>query len=126
MDVNIPARVADLVVGGANDIAAVSPHCPLAFSAVSLDKAAVRAMENAYARPQPRKDRDAGHGMAIVVGRLRECPVMDIRFVALSHNTVRGAAGGAILGAELAVKKGYVKRPTSGKLTATLATNPPN
>lgn len=59
-------------------------------------------------RPQPRKDRDAGNGMAITVGRLRECPVMDYRFVALSHNTVRGAAGGAILSAELAVVKGYV------------------
>lgn len=59
-------------------------------------------------RPQPRKDRDAGAGMAISVGRLRECPVMDIRFVALSHNTVRGAAGGAILSAELLVAQGYI------------------
>lgn len=59
-------------------------------------------------RPQPRKDRDAGRGMAITVGRLRECPVMDIRFVALSHNTVRGAAGGAILSAELLKAKGYL------------------
>jgi aspartate-semialdehyde dehydrogenase len=60
-------------------------------------------------RPQPRKDRDAGGGMAITVGRLRECPVMDIRFVALSHNTVRGAAGGAILSAELLVAHGYIE-----------------
>jgi aspartate-semialdehyde dehydrogenase len=59
-------------------------------------------------RPQPRKDRDAGRAMAIVVGRLRECPVFDIRFVALSHNTVRGAAGGAILSAELLKAKGYL------------------
>jgi aspartate-semialdehyde dehydrogenase len=59
-------------------------------------------------RPQPRKDRDAGDGMAITVGRLRECPVMDIRFVALSHNTVRGAAGGAILSAELLKAQGYI------------------
>jgi aspartate-semialdehyde dehydrogenase len=59
-------------------------------------------------RPQPRKDRDAGNGMAITVGRLRECPVMDIRFVALSHNTVRGAAGGAILSAELLKAKGFL------------------
>jgi aspartate-semialdehyde dehydrogenase len=59
-------------------------------------------------RPQPRKDRDAGNGMAITVGRLRECPVMDIRFVALSHNTVRGAAGGAILSAELLRAKGFL------------------
>jgi aspartate-semialdehyde dehydrogenase len=59
-------------------------------------------------RPQPRKDRDAGKAMAITVGRLRECPVMDVRFVALSHNTVRGAAGGAILTAELLKAKGYL------------------
>ena len=59
-------------------------------------------------RPQPRKDRDAGNGMAVTVGRLRECPVLDIRFVALSHNTVRGAAGGAILSAELLTAKGYM------------------
>jgi len=59
-------------------------------------------------RPQTRKDRDAGHGMAITIGRLRECPVLDVRFVALSHNTVRGAAGGAILSAELLKAKGYL------------------
>jgi aspartate-semialdehyde dehydrogenase len=60
-------------------------------------------------RPQPRKDRDTGSGMAITVGRLRSCPVMDIRFVALSHNTVRGAAGGAILSAELLKAQGFLK-----------------
>jgi aspartate-semialdehyde dehydrogenase len=59
-------------------------------------------------RPQPRKDRGAGDGMAITVGRLRACPVMDVRFVALSHNTVRGAAGGAILSAELLAAQGYI------------------
>jgi aspartate-semialdehyde dehydrogenase len=52
-------------------------------------------------RPQPRFDRDAGEGMSAVVGRIRECPVFDIRFVVLSHNTIRGAAGAAILNAEL-------------------------
>lgn len=59
-------------------------------------------------RPQTRKDRDAGRGMAITIGRLRECPVLDVRFVALSHNIVRGAAGGAILSAELLKAKGYL------------------
>jgi len=59
-------------------------------------------------RPQPRKDRDAENGMAIVVGRLRPCKVFDYRFVGLSHNTVRGAAGGAILMAELLKVKGYL------------------
>jgi aspartate-semialdehyde dehydrogenase len=59
--------------------------------------------------PQPRVDRAAGNGMAVTVGRLRPCNVFDIRFVGLHHNTVRGAAGGAILGAELLVAKGYIK-----------------
>ena len=59
-------------------------------------------------RPQPRLDRDAGCGMAVTLGRLRPCPVFDIRFVGLSHNTVRGAAGGAILTAELLKAKGYI------------------
>jgi aspartate-semialdehyde dehydrogenase len=58
-------------------------------------------------RPQPRMDRDAGKGMAVTVGRLRKCEVFDYRFVGLSHNTVRGAAGGAILTAELLKAKGF-------------------
>jgi len=52
-------------------------------------------------RPQPRIDRDNDKGMAVTVGRLRECKVLDYRFVGLSHNTIRGAAGGGILNAEL-------------------------
>jgi aspartate-semialdehyde dehydrogenase len=52
-------------------------------------------------RPQPRLDRDRENGMAVSVGRLRPCPVLDLRFVALVHNTIRGAAGAAILNAEL-------------------------
>ena len=58
-------------------------------------------------RPQPRFDRNAGNGMSAVVGRIRECPVFDIRFVVLSHNTIRGAAGAAILNAELMKSQGY-------------------
>ena len=60
-------------------------------------------------RPQPQKDRDTGNGQAITVGRLRKCNVFDYRFVGLHHNTVRGAAGGAILTAELLKAKGYIK-----------------
>lgn len=60
------------------------------------------------ARPQTRLDRDAGAGMGVTIGRLRPDAIFDWRFVALSHNTVRGAAGGAILCAELMVKKGLV------------------
>ncbi|MBN1643830.1 MAG: aspartate-semialdehyde dehydrogenase [Dehalococcoidales bacterium] len=60
-------------------------------------------------RPQPLKDRDAGNGQAITVGRLRKCNVFDYRFIGLHHNTVRGAAGGSILTAELLKAKGYIK-----------------
>jgi aspartate-semialdehyde dehydrogenase len=59
-------------------------------------------------RPQPRKDRDADKAMAVTVGRIRPCNVFDLRFVGLSHNTVRGAAGGGILNAELLKHKGYI------------------
>ncbi|MDT5123735.1 MAG: aspartate-semialdehyde dehydrogenase [Acidobacteriota bacterium] len=57
-------------------------------------------------RPQPRLDRDAGRGMSITIGRVKEDAVMDYRFVALSHNTIRGAAGAAILNAELLLATG--------------------
>jgi aspartate-semialdehyde dehydrogenase len=60
-------------------------------------------------RPQPRFDRDAGDGMSAVVGRIRPCPVFDIRFIVLSHNTVRGAAGAAILNAELMKAQGFLE-----------------
>ena len=60
-------------------------------------------------RPQPKKDRGNDKGMAVTVGRLRDCNIFDYKFVALSHNTVRGAAGGGILNAELLVKKGFIK-----------------
>lgn len=59
-------------------------------------------------RPQPRLDRDVDKGMAVTCGRLRECNVFDWRFVGLSHNTVRGAAGGGILNAELLKARGYL------------------
>lgn len=59
-------------------------------------------------RPQTRRDRDAGNGMGITLGRLREDPIFDYKFIALSHNTVRGAAGGAILMAELLTREGYI------------------
>ncbi len=59
-------------------------------------------------RPQPVRDRDAGHGMAVTVGRVRPCPLFDVKFVVLGHNTVRGAAGGAIHNAELLVLQKWV------------------
>ena len=59
-------------------------------------------------RPQPRKDRSAGNGMQISVGRIRPCPVLDVRMVSVVHNTLRGAASGAILNAELLVAEGFI------------------
>ena len=59
-------------------------------------------------RPQPRRDRDTGRGLIAVVGRVRECPLLDLRLVVLSHNTIRGAAGGALLNAVLLVASGVV------------------
>ena len=59
-------------------------------------------------RPQTRLDRDFEHGMGITVGRLRPDAVMDYKFVCLSHNTIRGAAGGGVLSAEYLCKLGYL------------------
>jgi aspartate-semialdehyde dehydrogenase len=59
-------------------------------------------------RPQPRKDAERERGMAAFVGRLRACPVLDYKFVALAHNTIRGAAGAAVLNAELMHSEGML------------------
>lgn len=60
-------------------------------------------------RPQPARDRDRGQGMAVSVGRVRPCPILDVKFVVLGHNTLRGAAMGAIHNAELLAAQGWVK-----------------
>jgi aspartate-semialdehyde dehydrogenase len=60
------------------------------------------------ARPQTRLDRDIYGGMGISIGRLREDPIFDYKFVCLSHNTLRGAAGGGVLSAEYLCKMGYI------------------
>lgn len=62
-------------------------------------------------RPQPRLDRSNGAGLAWTVGNVRRCPVLDLRYMALTHNTLRGAASGAILNAELLVAQGIIPRP---------------
>ncbi len=62
-------------------------------------------------RPQTRLDRDSGNGMTVTVGRVFPDNIYDYRFVALSHNTVRGAAGCAVLNAELLVSEGYIRHP---------------
>ncbi len=59
-------------------------------------------------RPQPRRDVERENGMAVFVGRLRKCPVLDYKFIALGHNTVRGAAGAAVLNAELMKSEGWL------------------
>ena len=61
-------------------------------------------------RPQTRLDRDTGGGMSVVVGRVRPCPVLGLRFVLLSHNMERGAAGGALLNAEMLAAKDRLPR----------------
>ena len=61
-------------------------------------------------RPQPRRDVDAGNGMAAVVGRVRECPLLDVKLTLLSHNLLRGAAGAALLNAELLASRGFFTR----------------
>jgi aspartate-semialdehyde dehydrogenase len=60
-------------------------------------------------RPQPRKDANTSHGMAAIVGRVRECPLLDVKLTLLSHNLLRGAAGAAVLNAELLAARGFLK-----------------
>jgi aspartate-semialdehyde dehydrogenase len=60
-------------------------------------------------RPQPRRDVEVGEGMAAVVGRIRECPLHDVKLTLLSHNLVRGAAGAALLNAELLAARGFFR-----------------
>ncbi len=70
-------------------------------------------------RPQPRRDVNTGNGMAAVVGRVRECPLLDVKLTLLSHNLVRGAAGAALLNAELLASRGLLARSkTSDKESA--------
>ena len=59
-------------------------------------------------RPQPRRDASRERGMAVSMGRLRECPVLDWKFICMAHNTVRGAAGAAVLNAELMHAEGIL------------------
>src|SRR2546423_4787921 len=72
-------------------------------------------------RPQPRRDVDAGTGMAAVVGRLRECPLLDVKLTLLSHNLVRGAAGAALLNADLLASRGFLDRDAKRKRAESLA-----
>jgi aspartate-semialdehyde dehydrogenase len=69
-------------------------------------------------RPQPRRDVHAGNGMAAVVGRVRECPLLDIKLTLLSHNLVRGAAGAALLNAELLAARGFLNSREPRRVTS--------
>jgi aspartate-semialdehyde dehydrogenase len=61
-------------------------------------------------RPQTRRDVNAGRGMTVTAGRIRPDPLFDVKLVALGHNTIRGAAGGSILNAELLAARGVLPR----------------
>jgi aspartate-semialdehyde dehydrogenase len=80
------------------------------ISTLGLPSAPARPIEvlEDQARPQPRLDRDLGEGMTVTVGRIRECEALDVSFIALAHNLERGAAGAAVLNAELCKVKGFV------------------
>ena len=80
---------------------------PQKLNLPSAPKQFIRYMEEDN-RPQVHLDRDYEHGMGISLGRLREDTAFDYKFVGLSHNTLRGAAGGAVLSAELLTAKGYI------------------
>lgn len=81
---------------------------PQEFNLPSAPKQFIKYFEE-NDRPQPKLDRDYENGMGITIGRLREDSIYDYKFVCLSHNTIRGAAGGGILTAELLKQEGYLK-----------------
>ena len=81
---------------------------PLSARELPSSPRPVIEVRNEADRPQPRLDRLTGKGMTTVVGRLRRDPILDLKFVVLSHNTIRGAAGGSIYNAELLVNEGLL------------------
>jgi aspartate-semialdehyde dehydrogenase len=80
-------------------------RAPSSASELPSSPRPVIEVRNEADRPQPRLDRLTGKGMTTVVGRLRRDPILDLKFVVLSHNTIRGAAGGSIYNAELLVNE---------------------
>jgi aspartate-semialdehyde dehydrogenase len=75
-------------------------------------------------RPQPRRDVNVGAGMAAVVGRVRECPILDVKLTLLSHNLVRGAAGAALLNAELLAARGFLNRDVKNESQESVTVSP--
>jgi aspartate-semialdehyde dehydrogenase len=82
-------------------------------SVIGLPSAPDRALvvTTAEGRPQPRRDAFAGNGMTVTVGRVRRDPILDLRLVAMSHNVIRGAAGGSVLNAEVLAARGEFASP---------------
>jgi len=91
-------------------LAAWSEFAPLRGEGLPTAPELPVEFDAAVDRPQPRLDRMRGHGMAATVGRLRECPLLDWKFVVLSHNTIRGAAGAALLNAEVLARMGKLDK----------------
>jgi len=83
-------------------------RAPASASGLPSSPRPVIEVRNEADRPQPRLDRLTGKGMTTVVGRVRRDPILDLKFVVLSHNTIRGAAGGSIYNAELLVNEGLL------------------
>ena len=89
-----------------NEMINFNPLKNLALPSAPKQPIVIRDENN---RPQPKHDRDEGNGMSCVVGRIRNCNILDYKMILLSHNTIRGAAGGAILNAELLHQRGFLK-----------------
>ncbi|HLA64347.1 MAG TPA: aspartate-semialdehyde dehydrogenase [Rhodothermales bacterium] len=106
------AEVADVLRGWKSPIAGLDlPTAP---------KQTIR-VHNDERHPQPRRHADAERGMQVGVGRVQDCPVLGVKFVVLSHNTARGAAGGAILNAELLASNGRFDAVLAGRREAVQA-----
>ncbi|RKP08608.1 hypothetical protein THASP1DRAFT_15438 [Thamnocephalis sphaerospora] len=80
-----------------------------ALSCASAPRPPLHVLSSAD-RPQPRLDRDRGNGYAVSIGRVRPCPLLDVKFTVLAHNTILGAAGSGVLNAEIAQAMGYLTR----------------
>src|ERR1035437_2792099 len=93
-------------------LAAWSEFAPLAGMRLPTAPEQPVEFDASVDRPQPRLDKMRGHGMASTVGRLRECNLLDWKFVVLSHNTIRGAAGAAVLNAEVLARLGKLAGST--------------
>lgn len=91
-------------------LAAWSEFAPLRGEGLPTAPDAPVEFDGSVDRPQPRLDRMRGNGMATTVGRLRECSLLDWKFVLLSHNTIRGAAGAALLNAEVLARMGKLDK----------------